>query len=158
MKKKKVKTIGKKNRFGLTPINISIVSLGVLIMMISIGISPKLMGNSVSRDNYMLVYNSNGGTGKMSNQIIKYGESVQLKKNSFKKDGYYFNGWRVKKSDNTWMCYIDNNITNFSWTDQSYCNKYGYVLYKDNIYVNNIVNKGETVYLYVDWKVIGKEM
>lgn len=150
--KTKIKTIGSKKGLHLTPIKITIVSLGALVLMLTIGITPELMGNSVSKDSYLIKFNGNTGSGKMNDQRVTYGKSVQLKKNQFKLDGYTFNGWRVKRSDNNWMCYIDNSKTSFSWTNQSYCNKYGYVLYKDNVYIYNLVETGNVVYLYAEWK------
>ena len=150
--KKKIKTIGSKKGLHLTPIKITIVSLGALVLMLTIGITPELMGNSVSKDSYLIKFNGNTGSGKMNDQRVTYGKSVQLKKNQFKLDGYTFNGWRVKRSDNNWMCYIDNSKTSFSWTNQSYCNKYGYVLYKDNVYIYNLVEPGSVAYLYAEWK------
>lgn len=150
--KKKIKTIGSKKGLHLTPIKITIVSLGALVLMLTIGITPELMGNSVSKDSYLIKFNGNTGSGKMNDQRVTYGKSVQLKKNQFKLDGYTFNGWRVKRSDNNWMCYIDNSKTSFSWTNQSYCNKYGYVLYKDNVYIYNLVEPRSVAYLYAEWK------
>ena len=150
--KKKIKTIGSKKGLHLTPIKITIVSLGALVLMLTIGITPELMGNSVSKDSYLIKFNGNTGSGKMNDQRVTYGKSVQLKKNQFKLDGYTFNGWRVKRSDNNWMCYIDNSQTSFSWTNQSYCNKYGYVLYKDNVYIYNLVEPRSVAYLYAEWK------
>ena len=146
----KVKTKIKKKKIELTPVKLTVVSLGAFILMLSVGISPKLMGNSVSKNSYKVIYNSNGGTGSMSNQVVKSGESVQLNKNMFNKQGYYFNGWKAKKSNNTWMCYIDS--INFGWTNQSNCNKYGYVIYRDGAYINDLANQGDTVYMYADWK------
>ncbi len=150
MDNNKVKTKIKKKKIELTPVKLTVVSLGAFILMLSVGISPKLMGNSVSKNSYKVIYNSNGGTGSMSNQVVKSGESVQLNKNMFNKKGYYFNGWKAKKSNNTWMCYIDSN--NFGWTNQSNCNKYGYVIYSDGAYINDLANQSDTVYMYADWK------
>lgn len=150
MDNNKVKTKVKRKKIELTPVKLTIVSLGAFVLMLSVGISPRLMGNSVSKNSYKIIYKSNGGIGSMSDQVVKYDSSEQLHKNEFRKAGYRFNGWKAKKSNNTWMCYIDSN--NFSWTNESNCNKYGYVLYRDSDYVNNIVNSGETVYMYADWK------
>lgn len=150
MDNNKVKTKKKEKKTELTPVKLTVVSLGAFILMLSVGISSRLMGNSVSKNSYKIIYNSNGGMGTMRDQVVKSDDSVQLHKNEFKRNGYRFNGWKAKKSNNTWMCYIDSN--NFSWTNQSNCNKYGFVLYKDSAYINNIVNPGDTVYMYADWK------
>ena len=52
--KKKVKTIGGRKNLHLTPVKITIVSLGALVLMLTIGITPELMGNSVSKDSYLI--------------------------------------------------------------------------------------------------------
>ncbi len=151
MNKEKVKVkIKKKNR--ITPITISIVSLGAFVMLLSIGITPQLMGNSVTNSNkYTIEYKSNGGKGSMSNQTIKAGDSAKLRKNMFKLDGYTFNGWRAKRSDNKWLCYMDVDKVYNEWTDISYCNMYGYSLFDDQVYVKDIISSGDTLTLYADW-------
>ena len=150
--KEKVKII-KKGGSKLTPITLTIVSLSAFVMMLSVGLVPQLMGNSVTNSNsYEVKYNSNGGTGSMKNQVIKSGNAVQLKKNKFTKEGYTFAGWRAYRSDGMWDCYIDDNKILTSWTVQSYCNKYGYSLYKDGVYVQNLVNNGMKVTMFAEWK------
>lgn len=53
---------------------------------------------------YTIVYNSNGGTGTMSNTTITYGVLKAISANKFKKSGYTFNGWTVKRSsDEKWL-------------------------------------------------------
>ena len=142
-----------KHKTGLTPITISIVSLSAFIMMLSIGISPNLMGNSVANSNkYTISYNSNGAIGSMKDQIVEIGKQAKLKKNRFELDGYTFNGWRAKRSDNKWLCYMDNNKVYNEWADISYCNKYGYSLFAEEVYVKDIVSKGDKLTLYADWK------
>lgn len=151
MNKEKTKVKIKK-KSSLTPITIAIVSLGAFVMMISIGITPQLMGNSVTSSNkYTIEYNSNGGKGSMHNQTIKAGDSIKLRKNAFKLDGYVFNGWRAKRSDNKWLCYVDQDKVYNEWTDISYCNMYGYSLFDDQVYVKDIVSSGYTLTLYADW-------
>lgn len=43
---------------------------------------------------YGIVYNANGGSGSMSSQIVNYDSSVTLRKNTFTKTGYTFDGWK----------------------------------------------------------------
>ena len=151
MNKEKAKVKIKK-KGALTPITISIVSLGVFIMMVSIGIAPELMGDSVTKSSkYTVMYDSNGGSGSMTNQNIQSGKAVKLRKNRFKFDGYLFNGWRAKRSDNKWLCYIDEDKVYNEWTDKSYCDKYGYSLFNDEVYVKDIISSGDTLTLYADW-------
>lgn len=149
--KEKVK-IKRKGSSKLTPITLTIISLGVFVMVLSIGLTPELMGNSVSSDAYTIKYNANGGVGKIKDQVIKSGDTVQLRMNKFTKDGYTFAGWRAYRSDGMWDCYIDNNKSTTSWTVQSYCNKYGYSLYKDGVYIRNLVSGGMKVTLFAEWK------
>lgn len=144
-----------KKKSTLTPVTISVVSLGVFMMMITIAITPQLMnmmGNSVTKDNkYIIVYESNGGRGTMPRQIVSEGKTVKLMENHFEFDGYSFNGWRAKRSDNKWLCYVDKEKVYNEWTDQSYCNTYGYSLFNDQVYIKDIVSTGYTLYLYADW-------
>lgn len=149
--KEKIK-IKKKGSSRLTPVTLTIVSLGALMMMFSIGIYPELMGNSVTGSSYTIKYNSNGGSGSMKDQVIKSGATTQLKANTFTKDGYTFVGWRAYRSDGMWDCYIDDNKSLTSWTVQSYCNKYGYSLYKDGVYVQDLISSDMQVTMYADWK------
>lgn len=151
MNKEKIKVKTKKNG-SLTAIKISVVSLGLFIMMLSIGIVPELMGNSVTNNSkYLIIYDGNGGSGSMANQKIPLGKAVKLRKNRFKLDGYSFNGWRAKRSDNKWLCYIDENKVYNEWTDKSYCNEYGYSLFNDEVYVKDIISSGDTLTLYAAW-------
>ncbi|MCQ2518427.1 MAG: InlB B-repeat-containing protein, partial [Lachnospiraceae bacterium] len=41
---------------------------------------------------YVIIYNANGGTGKMTETVMK--KTAKLKANSYKKDGYKFAGWQ----------------------------------------------------------------
>ena len=150
-KKEKVK-IKRKSGSKLTPVSMTIISLGALVLMFSMGIYPELMGNSVTEKSYTIKYNSNGGSGSMKNQVIKSGSITQLKTNHFTKEGYTFVGWRAYRSDGMWDCYIDDNKSLTSWTVQSYCNKHGYSLYKDGVYVQDIVNSDMQVTMYAEWK------
>ena len=151
MKNGKVKVKTKK-KGSLTPVIISIVSLSAFIMMLSVGIAPELMGDSVtSKNGYTIVFDANGGQGTMGIQKIAVGKQAPLKGNKFKLDGFEFNGWRVKRSDNKWLCYTDANKVYNEWTDMSYCNNYGYSLFGDEVYVKDIVQAGDTITLYADW-------
>ena len=76
---------------------------------------------------YQVSFKANGGTGKMSKQIIKRGKTKALKKNTFKRSGYKFVGWNTKK-DGTGK-----------W-------------YKNKQKVKNIAKAGKIVKLYAQWK------
>ena len=49
---------------------------------------------------YTVTYNSNGGSGTMTNDTATYNSNFITKKNTFTKTGYTFNGWN-EKSDGT---------------------------------------------------------
>jgi len=54
--------------------------------------------------NFKVVYNANGGVGKMSSSAIKYGRSTAVKSNTFTRSGYKFDGWYIKRSmDGKWF-------------------------------------------------------
>lgn len=151
MNKEKTK-VKIKRKTVLNPVTIAVVSLGAFVMILSIGITPQLMGNSVtSTSNYKIAYDGNGGSGSMSLQTVPVGKQAQLKNNSFKLDGYSFNGWRARRGDNKWLCYMDVDKVYNEWTDVSNCNKYGYSLLDNKVYVKDIVMKGDTLTLYADW-------
>ena len=42
---------------------------------------------------YTIKYDANGGTGTMADQVVNYDASVQLRNNTFTKEGYKFVGW-----------------------------------------------------------------
>ena len=52
-------------------------------------------------NDYNVTYNSNGGTGTMANQTIKYGSSATLTNNAFTKTGYSFAGWATTANAQT---------------------------------------------------------
>ncbi len=45
-------------------------------------------------------FNSNGGIGSMSNQIVDYNTTITLRSNRFTRSGYTFAGWSTKSSSN----------------------------------------------------------
>ena len=48
-------------------------------------------------ENYAAVtYDANGGTGTMEELVVPSGETVNLKANTFTRDGFTFNGWNTK--------------------------------------------------------------
>ena len=78
---------------------------------------------------YSVVFNSNGGSGTMPNQVHTYGSSLALSQNKFTKTGYTFAGW--------------NTQANGSGTS-----------YTNGQSVKNLTaSNGATVTLYAQWKV-----
>ena len=76
---------------------------------------------------YKIKYDSNGGTGTISDTSYKLGESKKLTKNTFTKEGYTFIGWNTNKSSLS-------------------------AIYTDEQVVSDLGQTGETVTLYAIWK------
>jgi hypothetical protein len=55
---------------------------------------------------YLLVFNANGGDGAMTNQPIAFNDTVNLNLNLFTKVGYSFTGWNIVK-DGSGTAYAD---------------------------------------------------
>ena len=51
-------------------------------------------------DTYTVIFNGNGGIGNMDNQLFAYGETKELTKNSFTREGYKFIGWSTSRDGN----------------------------------------------------------
>lgn len=78
---------------------------------------------------YTIKFNSNTGSGSMSNLAMTYDTAKNLTPNSFTKTGYSFNSWNTK-ADATGTSYTDKQL------------------------VNNLVsNNGGSVTLYAIWKI-----
>lgn len=60
---------------------------------------------------YTIKFNSNGGTGTMSNEGFTYDNPQLLLPNKFEKVGYTFKGWNTKKAG-TGTAYTDNQVVN----------------------------------------------
>ena len=77
---------------------------------------------------YTVVFNSNGGTGTMSDQSFNVDETKALSTNTLSKSGYTFLGWSTSAD--------------------------GDVVYADGESVTNIANSGESITLYAVWEII----
>ena len=74
-------------------------------------------------------YNSNGGSGSMSNGSAQYNGTITLAANKYTKKGYTFGGWNVyRNSDKTW--YAGSNGWNTDSVIKS--KKYSKSLYKNS--------------------------
>lgn len=82
-------------------------------------------------NNYNVVYNGNGATeGTMGNQSVSYDQTFNLVSNTYKRDGYRFNGWNTAPNGN----------------GQSFSNRQS---------VSNLTSQdGGTVTLYAQWTPI----
>lgn len=79
---------------------------------------------------YTINYNSNGGTGSISSQTVKFNAPTQLKVNTFSKTGYTFNGWKVTSG-------LDSNIAVWASTNSA-CSATNTA----NIYTSTRLNEG----------------
>ena len=77
--------------------------------------------------NYYVSFNSNGGTGTMSNQTFTVGVAQALASNAFTRSGYSFQGWATSAA--------------------------GTVAYGDCAVVSNLTEAGSTVALYANWMI-----
>ena len=78
-------------------------------------------------DNYIVVFNSSGGSGSMSDQTIKRDETTTLAATAFSRTGYTFAGWNTK-ADGTGTSYADKAS------------------------VKNLAAGGGSITLYATWK------
>lgn len=63
----------------------------------------RVAGQSKTRQ-FVVAYNSNGGTGTMAKTTVLYGKNTKTRLNTFKKAGYTFGGWYLyRQSDGTWQ-------------------------------------------------------
>ena len=59
-----------------------------------------------SANKYIVVFNANGGTGKMEDQEMIYDKATALRANTFTRAGYRFDGWNTR-ADGTGTTYAD---------------------------------------------------
>lgn len=105
-------------------------------------------------DYFTLYYSSNGGQGTMSSQKITYGKSTQTKKNTFTKSGYVFGGWYVWNANKQqYACYLNKDKTKKGYTTNENCEKYGYVVYKNQATVAKTGQLGEAIWFVAKWNV-----
>ena len=91
-----------------------------------------------------ITYKSNGGTGSMSDQTFKYGSSVTLTKNSFKREGYNFKGWAYRQ-DATEIALSDGE-TKSDWKTGAILWAVWEKSYSDiTVYANDDTNKTSTI-------------
>ena len=102
---------------------------------------------------FTIKYDGNGGTGKMNDQTITFGVKTKLTKNSYTKSNYSFTGWRAYNNNKKqWACYKNREKTSQGYVSQDVCNKYGYVVYKDQQTVFKTGDAGEVITMYAQWK------
>ena len=77
-------------------------------------------------ENYTVIFNANGGTGTMANQIIRENETISLSANTFEKENELFDGWNTEPDGNG-------------------------IQYTDKQVVTNLVSINESITLYAQW-------
>lgn len=78
---------------------------------------------------YSIVYNANGGTGKMEDTIVNYDQEINLKPNSYEYIGKKFIGWSLSKTSN--------------------------VIFKDQDLISNLSSINDSkITLYANWETI----
>ena len=89
---------------------------------------------------YTVSYDAGEGTGKMDATTVRYGVKTQLAKCTFKRDGYFFAGWRVQRdSDGRYIGYR-NGSDKYEWLSGD--EVYDYLLYDDKEPVAETVRFG----------------
>ena len=102
---------------------------------------------------FTIKYDGNGSAGKMNDQTITFGVKTKLTKNSYIKSDYSFTGWRAYNNNKKqWACYKNSEKTSQGYVSQDVCNKYGYVVYKDQQTVFKTGDAGEVITMYAQWK------
>ncbi len=101
---------------------------------------------------YTVKYSANGGTGTMGSATATLGRYYSSKSNTFKKTGYSFGGWYVKKNNKYWLV---KSGSSWKWSTSSsnrkvYSNKYKFMFYGSGS-TNHKVNKGDTITLSARW-------
>ena len=94
---------------------------------------------------YTVKYDSNGGTGSMEPQTIKYDESTSLSSSKFTKTGYAFAGWKRDDKDNGKTYSNGENVLNLLSTDGASTTMYAQ--WKANAYTVTFIDghDGKTI-------------
>ena len=96
---------------------------------------------------FTVAFNANGGTGTMSSQEIKMGEATKLTANSFTAPAL---GTSYQNDDGTTIPAVANKLWTF-WGWNTKADGTG-DWYKDEESVTNLVNDGNIITLYAQWK------
>ena len=86
-------------------------SVGVFVSMNTTSQTPK--------QKYTLLFDGNGGSGSMSNQVVTMGDKFALPSCTFKREGYRCIGWNVcRNADKTWYLAKHGWLTQQQITEQ----------------------------------------
>ena len=100
---------------------------------------------------YNIIFNSNGGVGGMSSQVVTYYQTISLNKNNFVRGGYNFTGWYAKRnSDSKW--YYTNGTSSAWYKEGSQPTGYSKYLFGNMSNVSYLSNiEGDIIYMYAQW-------
>lgn len=73
----------------------------------------QVLSSEIRGKNISILFNSNGGRGSMSSQILKFEDTAKLSSNKFTKTGYTFEGWTLDK-DSDEIKYLDESQIQFT--------------------------------------------
>ena len=108
----------------------------------------QVVSGSGTPNNFIINYNSNGGSGSMSQSTFTYGQSNKLSTCTFKKTGHSFAGWHAYRDcDNKWRGY--NSAGTDGWYSQDQI--VSYYVYGNGSTMKTTAPHG-TVHLYAQWK------
>ena len=109
--------------------------------------------SSTTKNTYTIIYNANGGSGKVYSQKVEVGKSATLLPNKFTKTGYQFVGW-TDASGRQIMSGTD--VTKFKNVDMKHF-QLGKVKYKNKASIKNLTGKNKQIVLYAVWKGNGPQ-
>lgn len=108
----------------------------------------------ISAFTFTIKYNSNGGTGTMSNSSVKYQNTLTLASNKFTKTGHTISGWNCyRSSDKTWS--IKGGWKTASQITSSNYSKYLYPTSTSGVIEKSWLGGGktnDTFTFYAVWK------
>jgi len=90
---------------------------------------------------YSIIFNANGGTGTMSNQIFDYDSAQNLSTNAFTRSGYRLIGWNTKQYATDKLYDDKESVNNLSATNNDTITLYA--IWETTIYVTNNRNWSE---------------
>ena len=104
--------------------------------------------NGASSISYHVSYDPGEGKGEMKGTNVTYGESTELSKCTFTREGYLFGGWRAQRTSDGKYIGRQNGSDETEWLDKE--DVYDYVLYEDEEAVATTVRYGN-VELTAQW-------
>ncbi len=128
------------------------------------GATARTITASCSPNTYIISYDSNGGSGTMSRTSCVYGNTCNLRNNTFTKTGYEFNGWYTAASGGnkvTSLTVTQNTTVYAHWKPKEYSITYDVkgginpatnpVKYTVNTDTFTISNPTKSGYIFAGW-------